>query len=395
VTERKYTQCVRLGILRALSARRSLSLLLAGVVCLAFWQVWLTWRLMEQDRNLELQRSRERLEQVADLAVAQLARSLGDWDLALRELKSFPPSSFLLTELPRGVTLVLVSHGSVTVYPRRPLLFVPDPPAAPAPLPGVFDAAEELELREQQYDRAFAALQPLLSAPATRPEALLRIARIERKANRPEAALEDYQRLAGETALSSSGAPYAFLAAGARCRILTELGKRRAASAEAALLRAALLEGRWPLRREAFEYQWAELDHLGLVTGQPPKAPLDLSVLVSELYDRWQGAIRAGSSSSGRDSRPDSSLLVWSAAPERLSALVTPPDWMSSTLKLPVNSGDVYWTLLSPGQSARTGVSVTRSLAEAQLPGRIEFLSCPLLRARHPRVARSGLRELH
>jgi len=65
---------VRLGILRALSARRSLSLFLAVVVCLAIWQIWLTWRLMEQDRNLELQRSRERLEQIADLAVAQPAR---------------------------------------------------------------------------------------------------------------------------------------------------------------------------------------------------------------------------------------------------------------------------------------------------------------------------------
>jgi hypothetical protein len=62
-----------------LSARRSLSLFLAGVVGLACWQVWLTWRLMEQDRNLELERSRERLEQTADLAIAELARSLGDF----------------------------------------------------------------------------------------------------------------------------------------------------------------------------------------------------------------------------------------------------------------------------------------------------------------------------
>jgi hypothetical protein len=45
---------VRLGILKVLSARRSLSLFLAGVVCLAIWQIWLTWRLMEQDRTLEL-----------------------------------------------------------------------------------------------------------------------------------------------------------------------------------------------------------------------------------------------------------------------------------------------------------------------------------------------------
>ena len=368
---------MRLGILRALSVRRSLSLLLACVVCLALWQVWLTWRLMEQDRNLDLQRSHERLEQVADLAVAQLARSLGNWDLGLRELNSLPPSSSLLSKLPPRTILLLVSHSSVTVYPRRPLLFVPDPPAPRTQPSGVFGAAEELELRDQQYDRAIAALQPLLNAPATRPEALLRMARLERKANRPEAALADYHRLAHETAASSSGAPYALLAAGARCRILKELGKRRAAAGEGRLLRAALLEGRWPLSRAAFEYQWAELNRLGLAAGHPPPASLDLSVLISGLYDRWQVAIRGGSNSSGRDSRADSSLVIWNAAPERLSALVTSPDWMNFTLKLPANSGDVRWTLIFPGRPARTGLSVTRSLAEAGLPSSIEFSSLP------------------
>src|SRR5215472_14793449 len=105
-------------ILRVLSARRSLSLFLTGVVCLACWQVWLTWRLMEQDRNLELERSRERLEQTADLAVAELSRSLGDWDLALRELKSLPPSSSIQAKLPAGATFILISRGGITIYPR-------------------------------------------------------------------------------------------------------------------------------------------------------------------------------------------------------------------------------------------------------------------------------------
>jgi hypothetical protein len=50
-----------------LSSRRSLLFILAGVVCLAIWQIWLTLRLTEQERNPELQRSRERLEQIADL----------------------------------------------------------------------------------------------------------------------------------------------------------------------------------------------------------------------------------------------------------------------------------------------------------------------------------------
>jgi hypothetical protein len=168
---------VQLGILRALSARRSLSLFLAGVVGLAGWQVWLTWRLMEQDRNLELERSRERLEQTADLAVAELARSLADWDLALRELKLPPPPS-LRAKLPTGAAIIAISQGGITVSPPTPLLFVPEPLLAPAAVSRTFDAADELELRAQQYDRAIAALQPLTNNPATRLEALLRTARV-------------------------------------------------------------------------------------------------------------------------------------------------------------------------------------------------------------------------
>lgn len=119
---------MRLGILNVLSARRSLSLFLAGVVCLACWQIWLTWRVMEQDRNLELQRSRERLEQIADLAMAQLARNLGDWDLGLRELNSLPPSSSLAAKFPVRATLIVVTRDSVRTYPEIPLLFVPNAP---------------------------------------------------------------------------------------------------------------------------------------------------------------------------------------------------------------------------------------------------------------------------
>lgn len=232
---------------------------LAGVVCLAFWQVWLTWRLMEQDRNLELQRSRERLGQIADLSVVQLARSLEDWEFGLRELDSLPPSSSLLAKLPPGTTFLLVSHDCVTVYPRRPLLFVPDSPLPNVTAPHVFDAADELELRDQQYDRAIATLEPLVDQPATRAEALLRIAHIQRKASRPEAALEAYRRVAGETAVNPSGIPYSLLALNARCRIFMERGRREEAAKEAESIRAGLLEGRWPLRRETFEYHWTEL----------------------------------------------------------------------------------------------------------------------------------------
>jgi signal transduction histidine kinase len=360
------------GIRRALSARRSLSLFLAVVVCLAMWQVWLTWRLMEQDRNLEVQHSRQRLEQTAHLVLSQLERRIGDWDLAVRELRSLPPSTAVLSKVPSGATFILISRSSIALYPKRPLLFVPEVPVQGQPQAHAFDAADELELQEREYDRAIAVLQPLLNGSATRAEALVRIARIERKANRPQAALDTYKRLESEKGLNVSGTPYAVLAADARCQIFIQLGKRENAMDEARSLRDALLEGYWPIRHETFNYYWAELANFGIDAAQPPESSLRTSVLVSELYNRWQSAARADSTTSGRDPTRDSSLLVWNATPDRLAAMITTPEWLGLSLGLPA---DIHWKMVLPGAPAQNASSVTRSLADAKLPGLIEFFT--------------------
>ena len=128
-------------------------MLLAGVVSLAVWQVWLTVRLLEQDQSLESQRSHDRLGEIADLALAQLTGSLGDWDLGLHELNSLPPPPSIQARFPKGSTFILVSEKGITTYPDRPLLFTPIVPVAQKELPEAFDPVDELELREQQYDR--------------------------------------------------------------------------------------------------------------------------------------------------------------------------------------------------------------------------------------------------
>jgi signal transduction histidine kinase len=369
---------------------------LAGVVCLAAWQVWLTLRLIEQDRNLEFQRAVQRLVQISGLAVAQLAERLDDWDLGLRELNSLPPPTSLEARMPTGSTFVMLFQNSVQVFPSRPLLFTPIAPVVKAQSSQAFDAIDELELREQQFDPAMAALQPLAREPATRPEALLRIARIENKTNRKKAALETYRLLTGETALNSSGTPYPLLASTARCRLLQELGRQREAADEATKLRNALLEGRWPLGRDTFALYWSELDRLGISAGSPPRSSMDFSVLVSDLYDQWQSAHAPGSRASGRRTLQDSSLLLWNSTPDHLSALITTPDWLNSSLKLPADANDIQWKFLRTGANDTLGLDATRLLAETELPlasmhlpGRIEFVS--LMPTSNPASSRYGL----
>jgi len=356
---------VRLQAISPLSVRRSLPLFLAIVVGLAIWQVWLTWRLMDQDRNLAAQRSRERLEQIAGLAVAQLSSALGGWELQLRELDALPPPVALKAKLPPNVTLVLLAHQSVAVYPAKSLLFVSEPPAA-VPLPRGFEAAERLEFRNQSYERAIEALRPLTEQPATRAEAWLRIARIERRLNHPDEALAAYDRLSRETAASPAGVPYALWAAGARCELLP-------GTAAAEQLRAALLAGRWPLQRETFEYYWSEVNRIRRTADSAPKDSLEFSLLVSRLHAQWQQTVRTGSNSSGRQVQQDASLLIWYATPQRLAALSAPAGWLGAGLTLPVNAADIRWRFQPTGAPPPAEPHVLRSLAEAQLAGQLEF----------------------
>jgi signal transduction histidine kinase len=134
------------------------------------------------------------------------------------------------------------------------------------------------------------------------------------------------------------------------------------------------------LHRESFEYYWAEVNRLRHTEDAPPKDSMEFSSLVSRLHQQWQQAVGTGSSLSGREDQPDGSLTIWHATPSRLTALVAPAGWFGASLKLPANAGDIRWRLPASGPEDRGSPDnaeryVRRSLAEAQLTGKIEFYS--------------------
>jgi len=144
---------------------------------------------------------------------------------------------------------------------------------------------------------------------------------------------------------------------------------------EAGPLRAALLAGRWPMHRETFEYYWSELNRIRHTADDPPKDAMEFASLVSRLYEEWQRAVRNGQNNSGREARPDASVLIWYATPSRLTALSAPAGWLGAGLKLPANAADIRWRFTDFGSPAGAEPHVLRSLAEAQLAGKLEFSS--------------------
>jgi signal transduction histidine kinase len=354
-----------------------LSVLLAGVVCLAGWEVWLTERMQDQDRNLEVQHYRDRLGTMADFAVAQLKITYDDWYRGLKDIQTLPPFPELVARFPKGSTFILISGDGVQVYPRRPVLFIPARSAPSRSLDRAFDAADEFELREHRYDRAIEALQPLSMASATRSEALLRIARIEYKSGNKRASLDDYGRLSGENGLNESGTPYALLGATARCRILEELGLKQEALKEAEVLRTALVDGRWPLSREAFEYNWSQLERFGVSAGPPPQSSMDFALTVAGLDDTWQQAVKSPEISFfGSQFTPGHTApITYEATANRLIAVVLPPDWVQEGLRLPHNFDDIRCNVVPPGQHSGTAITVTRSTSIQEVGGDLEFSS--------------------
>jgi len=136
--------------------------------------------------------------------------------------------------------------------------------------------------------------------------------------------------------VNPDGVPYALLAAGARCEL-------RGIVEAAKWLRAALLAGRWPLRRETFDYYWSAVNRIRHTADVPSTVALEFSSLVSRLYEHWQQAVRTGSNFSGREAQPDASLTIWYATLAGLTALSAPAGWLAASLKLPDSATDIRW----------------------------------------------------
>jgi signal transduction histidine kinase len=328
---------------------------------------------MDQDRKLAAQRSRERVEQISELAIAGLANTIRDWELSLREVDVLPPPLAVRTKLPAVATLVVLRTQSEVIDPPQPLAFVSGPLPSAAVLMK-FGVLDELEFREQDYSRALQELTIRARKKGERPEALLRIARIQRKLHQPKAALTAYEQLANESGMSPSNVPYALLAAEGRCQALSESGESERAAKGAEVVRDGLLAGRWRLRRETFEWYWGESNRFRHVSDTPPADLIEFASTVEHLRGQWQRAISSETSAAGRELLADSSLLVWAATQSHVAAVIAPGAWLSRVLQLPGGAQDIRWRLLLSAPQA-AGSRVRRSLLEAGLPGTMEFWS--------------------
>ena len=325
---------------------------------------WFGYRLLTQERMVEAQRVEERLEQAADRITATLRGTLAETG----ERVAAPRWAGRTDE---GL-LLEVGANSVNAYPRERLLYWPvttPPSEAPA---AAFSEGERLEFQENDPHKAADWYQRAANSSdaALRAGALLRLARVWRKANDGRAA-EAYTELGG-----IAGADVAGVAADLVSRdALAELSARRE---DAARLLDDLRAARWQLTRGEFEFYWGEAARLARTHSTPPPEAVALADAAAQVWDeRGRESGARGQSTVWVDGYPF--LLIWRETGRtpgvRRTVLIARPETFLKQVfgSDPVvvaatdNEGRVVaGRKLSAGSGV--GRAVVRTAAESQLP---------------------------
>jgi len=345
-----------------LRAPRSLMVLFFVVMLApAVTLVVLGWRLLKQDRALETQRLAELREAAADRVVRSLEQSLAATEQSLAGEFNRTPS-----ELTGDSLTVILGPQSVEAVPATRLLYYPvAPPGKAVPLQP-FREAEGYEFRQQDTQKAADAYRMLSTSPeaVVRAGALLRLARVYRKAGRRQEALEAYQALARIPSVSIEGTPADLLARRARCAVLEDLGRSAELRQEAGALQRDLRNGRWRLDRPTYVHAAEQVSRW--LPSEPGAAPEQeaLTAAVEWLWKRWTETPREGLEPAGRQTLAFAGIpltVLWRSTPERMVGLVAGPGYLER-----------YWRAsLGPMlRSARVGVFLTGQGGSLVMGGR-------------------------
>jgi signal transduction histidine kinase len=205
--------------------------------------VWLSLQLLQQDRSLFSQRELERQQAAAQAAIRSLEQSLKDAE-----------RWFTQDTIPEGVVRLRASSLGISAHPRDRVLWLPGGSTLPPAAIGEFAEAEGLEF-QGAGEQALRRYQGLARSPqpAIRAGALLRLARVHRRARRWDAALAAYRDLATLDHIAIDGMPADLAARRAVCFILEESGRPVDLAREVQDLDRDLTAGRWVLDRPAWE----------------------------------------------------------------------------------------------------------------------------------------------
>ena len=326
------------------SSSRKLALLFLGVVAPpAVTLVWLGLQLLEQDRSLWAQRELESRQAAAQSVIRSLEQSLAE------------AGRLTETPLPEGMVRFTLSRLGVRAEPAGRVLWLPVAAGLEEAEARRFNQTEKLEF-QGGAERALLAYKEMArsAAPAVRAGALLRLARVHRRAGRWGDALAAYRQLAQIDRIAIDGMPADLLARRATCSIFLESGGEQELAQEAAALEADLLAGRWILDQPAWELTARQLEGW---TGRALPLAAErqaFSAVADRLWDEWQRNPADRFPASSRRLMAGEQTLVWRAAGAEASVTAISPSvlhaWMEKAAQGNPATGDRLSLLSVPGR---------------------------------------------
>jgi len=308
---------------------------------LVFALGWLGWLLLDQDRSLAEQRTRERV----DAAAAELEEAFSDGitaeRLRLDKIAEVIGSGqgadipAILDALRGPLTVIHFSAGGNTVRPEHDLLYL-TVSGEPDPLPSQFAQADRLEFQYQDYAGAVHLLTPLAESSDhyIQASALLRLGRISRRDGRIGDALAYYEMLTRFEGQTAGTAPAHWLGLYARCSIFETENRRDELGVETARLVTTLAAGGRHVSEATYLYytdaatRWAGLaGRAELAAGLERRHAL--SEMAAGFLDIWAAWRPGRSASSGiriGGSDGDHVLGIWTAFDSDLLAAMLPID---------------------------------------------------------------------
>lgn len=296
--------------------------------------VWIGWKFLVADRELERQRVHDSLDAVASGAAVRLERELATLD---RRLPAFLAPG---TESPGEFAIaVRLTTAGVTANAGAPLLYRPAAPSTHA-RESPTDALADAELLEYGSDldgalRAYRALANSANAHS-RAEALLGVARVHRKADRIRDALATYDEMSRLHEAMVGGDPASLVLRWARVDLFTRAGLAEARQ-EAALLTRDLGAGRWPIDRTTYLGYLELLSPFREIAAGTSSTAAVLTEAVVSAWDEWHATPAAGrfSASSGRYATRIADVPIvclWRRDGDTLLALAVTPALFKSVL---------------------------------------------------------------
>ena len=259
-------------------ARRLVALIATMTIVPLGVFLWLGLRLIEQDRALEQQQARERLQTATDLIVATLQRAIAGSEQKLASGAQ---------DWPDGAVSVAFYPDRVEVFPRRRIAFLPVTPPLPHVPAERFQEAEAIEFQRHDRRAAISAYRMLASSAdrEVRSGALVRLARNLAADGRQDEALAAYAQLQQIDDVAEAGVPVALAASWARCSVLEQLHREAPLRSEAAALHSDLVGGRWAVTEATYATYVADAERWGLVRRQPQLSET-LAAAVSRLWEQ-------------------------------------------------------------------------------------------------------------